>query len=67
MADLFEPLHTKNPFRWVAEWTRAADGKAELNENIRERLEQNGNLQFWSELPTLRDVVSAWCGRLPTD
>jgi hypothetical protein len=29
MADLLRPLHSGNPFRWVAEWTRAADGKSD--------------------------------------
>lgn len=62
MDDLLKPLHTGNPFFWIAEWTRAADGKSELNHRLKERLRQRNVLHEWPEIPTLGDFVRAWCG-----
>lgn len=65
MAQILEPVHTGSPWRWIAEWTRAADGKAELNDRIRRRLTELGTLEHWPALPTVADVVRAWCGAIP--
>jgi hypothetical protein len=65
MAEILEPAHSGNPLRWIEEWTRAADGKSELNDRIRRRLSEKGTLDDWRELPTVGDVVRAWCGRMP--
>lgn len=67
MAELLKPLHSGNPFRWIEEWTRAADGKSELNQRLTERLQSFGTLDAWPELPTVGDVVRAWCGRTPRE
>lgn len=66
MAELLVPVHAGNPLRWIEEWTRAADGKAELNDRIRRRLHELGTLDAWRQLPTVMDVVCAWCGRVPS-
>ena len=65
MSQLLEPLHGRNPLRWIEEWTRAADGKSELNVRRRARLESLGTVDSWHDLPALRDVVRAWCGLTP--
>lgn len=66
MADLLKPLHTGNPLLWIAEWTRAADGKSELNHRLKERLRQRNALHEWPAIPTLGDFVRAWCGMVPS-
>jgi hypothetical protein len=67
MADVLQPVISGNPLRWIEEWTRAADGKAELNDRLRRRLTELGTLDRWQDLPTIADVVRAWCGRLPSN
>jgi hypothetical protein len=66
MSDLLKPLHSGNPLLWIAEWTRAADGKSELNHRLKERLRQRNLLHMWPEIPTLEDFVRAWCGTDPS-
>lgn len=66
MEDILEPVHSGGLMQWIEEWTRAADGKAELNDVLRRRLEGHGTAHAWDQLPTIRDVVLAWCGRTPS-
>lgn len=65
MEHLLEPLHTGNPLRWIEEWTRAADGKAEINYRLSQRLKELGTLEAWPTMRTVGDVARAWSGRSP--
>ncbi|MGH9873044.1 MAG: hypothetical protein ACRD9S_11350 [Pyrinomonadaceae bacterium] len=67
LEDLFDPVATKNPLRWLEYQTGADDRKSEVNYQLAKRMKQHETLGAWTHIETVDDLVHAWCGRTPLD
>jgi hypothetical protein len=61
MADLLQPLHARIPFRWVGEWTRAADGKSDRVVTLKAPSEGRLSLTSRAPPPANQSPLSPGC------
>ena len=71
LEKLFEPVATKNPWRWLVYRTHEGDSETEINYELGKRMRRFGTVQAWSHVKqfsslTICDLIKAWCGRTPT-
>jgi hypothetical protein len=63
---LFEPVATKNPFRWMTYETMAGDRQLWFSQDLKKQMKKHGTLLLdLRVLKTIGDFVRAWCGKLP--
>src|SRR5437588_331179 len=64
---LFTPVKTNNPFRSVTYDVRAGDRELWIGDKLKDRLEKYGVTTHadWRRIQTVKDLVNAWCGRIP--
>jgi hypothetical protein len=65
LQQLFEPVATRNPLKWLEYETGAEDRKSELNYQLAKRMGKHGTLGTWKNIDTIDDLVRAWCGLGP--
>lgn len=65
LDDLFKPIGTKNPLRWLVYQTRAGDRQSEVSYQLSKRLRQHGTYDAWTKIETIDDLIRAWCGKNP--
>lgn len=66
LTKLFEPVATKNPWRWLVYQVREGDSQSEINHELAKRMRQQGTLGTWSRIETFDDLIRAWCGQKPS-
>jgi hypothetical protein len=62
---LFQPIETKNPFKWMVYQVRGGDMQAAISSELTERLHAHGTFDEWDWIDTVEDLVRAWCGLKP--
>ena len=62
---LFEKVPTRNPFRWASYEIMAGDRQLWFGEELDKRMRNHGTYGTWTDIQTIGDFVSAWCGRTP--
>ncbi len=62
---LFEPVTSKNPFRWMEYQARAGDRQAVISSRLSDKLREYGTFSDWETIETVDDLVRAWCGEKP--
>jgi len=62
---LFEPVDSKNPFRWMEYQVRAGDRQGAISSELSSRLSEHGTFDSWETIDTVGDLVRAWCGHEP--
>lgn len=65
---LFEPVPTRNPFRWAEYRIMAGDRQLWFGDELLKRMRKHGTYSYRKLLrnETIGDFVRVWCGRLPT-
>lgn len=65
LSELFRPVKTMNPWKWLFYRTREEDSQSELNYQLSKRLRQLGTFELWENIETIEEFVRAWCGEKP--
>ncbi len=65
LTKLFEPVATKNPWRWLVYQVKEGDSQSEIEYELSKRQRQYGTIGTWSRLETVNDLIRAWCGQKP--
>jgi hypothetical protein len=63
---LFEPVSSRNPFRWMEYQVRAGDVQGAISGALSDRLREFGTFEDWVTIATVDDLIRAWCGEKPT-
>ena len=62
---LFNPVVSRNPFRWMEYQVRAGDTQGAISKELSDRLRDYGTFDDWKSIATVDDLVRAWCGQKP--
>jgi hypothetical protein len=62
---LFQPIETKNPFKWMVYQVRGGDMQAAISSELTERLRAHDTFDDWDQIDTVEDLIRAWCGLKP--
>ena len=62
---LFEPIKSRNPFRWMEYQVRASDRQGAISSELSDRLHEYGTFDDWKTIATVDDLIRAWCGEKP--
>ena len=62
---LFQPIETKNPFKWMVYQVRGGDMQAAISSELTQRLRAHNTFDDWTQIDTVEDLVRAWCGLKP--
>lgn len=65
LTKLFEPVATKNPWRWLVYQVKAGDIENELSYQLARRMRQHGTYGLWPDVETVGELTRAWCGQKP--
>jgi hypothetical protein len=65
LSKLYQPVATKNPWRWLVYQTRAGDRQSEIKYELGKQMRKHGTLGTWASIETIDDLIRAWCGRKP--
>lgn len=65
LKKLFEPVATKNPWRWLVYQVREGDSETELGYQLGKRTRQHGTFDARKDIETVGDFIRAWCGQKP--
>ena len=63
---LFEPVRSRNPFRWMEYHVRAGDRQGAISGELSDRLREFGTFDDWKTIATVDDLIRAWCGEKPS-
>jgi hypothetical protein len=63
---LFEPVSSRNPFRWMEYQVKAGDAQGAISGELSNRLRDYGTFDDWTTIDTVNDLVRAWCGQKPS-
>ena len=63
---LFEPVRSRNPFRWMEYQVRAGDRQGAVSGELSDRLREFGTFDDWKTIATVDDLIRAWCGEKPS-
>ena len=64
---LFEPVSSRNPFRWMEYQVRAGDRQGAISSALSDRLREFGTFDDWKTIATVDDLIRAWCGKKPAE
>ncbi len=62
---LFEPVESRNPFRWLEFQVRSGDRQGAISAELSDRLREYGTFDDWKTIATVEDLIRAWCGGKP--
>lgn len=62
---LFDPVKTKNPWRWLEYQVREGDSQIEIINQLVEREKRHGTYEEQVNIETIDDLVRCWCGQKP--
>lgn len=65
LSMLFSPVRARNFLERLSYEIYDSDLEFELNEHIEKKIKKQGQTKQWSKLVTIKDCVSAWCGKPP--
>lgn len=63
LSRLFEPVKTRNPFKWLEYQVREADSRIEIINELVKREKQHGTYGDQSKIETIDELIYAWCGQ----
>jgi hypothetical protein len=71
LEKFFNPVSTRNPWRWLVFRTREGDSETEINYELGKRMRRFGAVQAWSHIEKFGDLeilefIRAWCRLTPT-
>jgi hypothetical protein len=67
LKKLFDPVITKNPWRWLVYQGREGDRESEISYQLDKKLKAHGTRDLWvrNGVRTVDDLLRAWCGLKP--